>query len=482
MTKLAPVQAEFFDAIDHRLRDESVGRSVTARTAVLVTGMHRSGTSALARTLSLMGAALPDELVPPNPGNPDGHWEPQGMVDLNDRMLADAGSDIYSMVDVDSEWFDTPNARRFTVEAQMLIEQSLRNEQLIVLKDPRTALFLPIWTQALANSGFRVVHVLPLRKPSEVAASLRRRHLAAFPYDAWTEPRGEAVWLRYTMAAVRGSRGHERAFLKYDDLLANWRHEVARLGRQFGIAWPGIGTTAEAAVDAFLHDNVTTESEKLLTAAQDGGLHNLDFAQLAQTLYTLLIQHGDDRSGVDALHREFSQRVSGSRSLFLTFESLYPVLWQYFEANDQARQQLAIALGAESKMRLDVQTVWAALTQANRDRLALQQDAGSREKQVTSLRYEVSRLEEDVEVFDRTSQDLRNEVLRLRQEAAASEAHRALTEAENHDKTRAAEQDNEHERRRRAEVEVRLAALYGSTSWRLTKPLRAIARAFRGSS
>ncbi len=90
---------------------------VTGRTAILVTGMHRSGTSALARTLSLMGAALPDELVPPNPGNPDGHWEPQGMVDLNDRMLADAGSDLYSMVDVDSEWFETPNARRFTVRS-----------------------------------------------------------------------------------------------------------------------------------------------------------------------------------------------------------------------------------------------------------------------------------------------------------------------------------------------------------------------------
>ncbi len=46
------------------------------------------------------------------------------MVDLNDRMLADAGSDLYSMVDVDSEWFETPTARRFTLEAQMLIEQS----------------------------------------------------------------------------------------------------------------------------------------------------------------------------------------------------------------------------------------------------------------------------------------------------------------------------------------------------------------------
>ena len=481
MTKLALVQAGLDDATDRRPRDESGERVVTGRTAILVTGMHRSGTSALARTLSLMGAALPDALVPPNPGNPEGHWEPQGMVDINDRMLANAGSDLYSIVDIDPEWFETPSARQFTLEAQRLIEQSFRNENLIVLKDPRTALFLPIWTLALETNGFRVVHVLPLRNPSEVAASLRRRHLAAFPYDAWSEPRGEAVWIRYTMAAVRGSRGHERAFLKHDDLLTNWRQEVARLGQELGILWPEIGTTADAAVDSFLHDNFTGNSGKLLGPAQDGGLQKLDLAQLAQKFYALLIQHGDDGTRVDAFHTEFSKRVFESRSLLLTFESLYPVVWQYFEANDQARQQLAIALGAETKMRLDLQTLWAALTQANGDLMALQQNSGSREKQITSLRSEVSRLEEDVKVSDRKCLDLRYEVLRLRENVSASETHRALSEAANRDEARAAEQAIEHERLRRGEAEARLAALYKSTSWRLTKLLRAIARALRGS-
>ena len=482
VTKLVPVQAGSVDAVNHGRSNESVERVITGRTALLVTGMHRSGTSALARTLSIMGAALPDELVPPNPGNPEGHWEPQGMVDINDRMLADAGSDLYSMVDVDPEWFETPSAGRFTLEAQMMIEQSLRDEHLIVLKDPRTALFLPIWTQALATSGFRVVHVLPLRNPSEVAASLRRRHLAAFPYDAWREPRGEAVWIRYTMAAVRGSRGHERAFLKYDDLLANWRQVVARLGRELGIAWPKLGTTADAAVDSFLHDDFNGDSGKLLWATQEGGLQKLDFAQLAQMFYALLIQHGDDGTSVDALHREFSKRVFESRSILMMLESLYPIVWQYFEANDQARQQLAIALGAETKMRLDVQTLWAALMQANGDRMALQQDAGSREKQVTSLRSEVFRLDENVQLLEQTCQDLRFEALRLREDVSVSETRRALSEAANRDEARAAEQIIEQERLRRSEAEARLAALYGSTSWRLTKPFRAIARTLRGSS
>ncbi len=402
------------------------------------------------------------------------------MVDLNDRMLAAAGSDLYSMVDIDAEWFQTSTAKRFVIDAQILVERFLRDEHLIVLKDPRTALFLPIWAQALSNCDFRVVHVLPLRHPSDVAASLRRRHLAAFPYDAWGEPRGEAVWFRYTMAAVRGSRGHERAFLRYDDLLMDWRQQVARLGQTLSIAWPGVGTKAEADIDSFLHDNAAAKSGKPLMATRDGILQNSDLAQLAHTFYALLIQHGDDGTDVDAIYWEFSRRVSGSRSAILMFESLYPVVWQYFEANDRASQQLAIALGAESKMRLDVQAVWAALTQANHDRLALQLDTASREKQVASLRAEVAQLEEDVKILDQSSQDLRYEVLRVSENVSVATAHRALAEAINRDKARAAEQANETTRLQKDELEARLAALYGSTSWRLTKPLRAVARALRG--
>ena len=89
---------------DRTTSGSSGHRATSGRTAILVTGMHRNGTSALARTLSLLGAALPDDLVPPNEGNPHGHWEPRGMVDLNDRMLASAGSDLYSVRDIAPEW------------------------------------------------------------------------------------------------------------------------------------------------------------------------------------------------------------------------------------------------------------------------------------------------------------------------------------------------------------------------------------------
>ncbi len=64
------------------------------RTAIVVLGMQRSGTSALTRVLSLLGASLPRNLVAPGLGNETGHWEPAAAIRLNDEMLAHAGSSV----------------------------------------------------------------------------------------------------------------------------------------------------------------------------------------------------------------------------------------------------------------------------------------------------------------------------------------------------------------------------------------------------
>ncbi len=70
------------------------------RTAVVVLGMHRSGTSALARVLNLCGAYLPDELMSPRHyDNPTGFWEPEAIVKLNDRVLRQLGG-AWNRVDV----------------------------------------------------------------------------------------------------------------------------------------------------------------------------------------------------------------------------------------------------------------------------------------------------------------------------------------------------------------------------------------------
>ena len=46
--------------------------------AVLVLGMHRSGTSAIARGLAALGVFLGDDFLDAKPENPTGYWEDKG--------------------------------------------------------------------------------------------------------------------------------------------------------------------------------------------------------------------------------------------------------------------------------------------------------------------------------------------------------------------------------------------------------------------
>src|SRR6266446_5884678 len=120
-----------------RMPDTVLQNTQNRRVALVVCGMHRTGTSAVARTFSLLGASLPDRLVPPNEGNPKGHWEPEKVVALNDQMLQAAGSDLYSVVDFDPAWFAAPGAADYLEAARGVLRQEYGDSRFIVVKDPR---------------------------------------------------------------------------------------------------------------------------------------------------------------------------------------------------------------------------------------------------------------------------------------------------------------------------------------------------------
>jgi hypothetical protein len=65
----------------------------STRTAVLVLGMHRSGTSSVAGALVRLGGAAPVNLMQPHEeDNPRGYWESTVLTSLNDEILAAGGS------------------------------------------------------------------------------------------------------------------------------------------------------------------------------------------------------------------------------------------------------------------------------------------------------------------------------------------------------------------------------------------------------
>ncbi|MBZ9890185.1 hypothetical protein LB559_19865 [Mesorhizobium sp. BR1-1-3] len=225
---------------------------MTNRTAIVVVGMHRSGTSALARVLSLLGATLPRNLNPAGLGNEIGHWEPEAAVRLNDQILDLAESPVNDVQGPAGEWLQRPEALAFVDRLADLIADEYGDDPLFVLKDPRIALLFPLWRVALGRLKIRCATVVISRNPVEVALSLAKRQGVAGDWQSWPLERGGLLWLRYNLAAEEYTRGVDRAFCDYSKLLEDWRAVVRRLGDELNIAWPKSIPDAASEIDGFL--------------------------------------------------------------------------------------------------------------------------------------------------------------------------------------------------------------------------------------
>ena len=216
-----------------------------ARTALVVLGMHRSGTSALTGVLGQMGCDLPKNLMGPAEINPKGFFESNLVTGLNEDLLASAGVTWFSFPRFPADWFASPKAAEFLERAGAVIAADYGRSHLFALKDPRLCRLLPFWRQALGDAGCQPAFVCIHRHPREVADSLLRWA----NYDA---DYGLLLWLRHVLDAEAGSRGLPRVFTSYDRLMADWAGTVRGIGKGLGLTWPRRIDTAAPGVEGFL--------------------------------------------------------------------------------------------------------------------------------------------------------------------------------------------------------------------------------------
>ncbi|MEZ5583661.1 MAG: hypothetical protein R3F37_13730 [Candidatus Competibacteraceae bacterium] len=155
--------------------DSGNSKAIGRRQCLLVLGMHRSGTSALTRVLNLLGARLPQNLLPEQKDNEMGFWESRDLMVLHNKILQSAGSVWDDWRRFNMRWFNSPEADHYRGH---LADYLSRNSEcsLFVIKDPRICRLLPFWLQVLEECGVTPLGVIPVRNPLEVAASLKLRN------------------------------------------------------------------------------------------------------------------------------------------------------------------------------------------------------------------------------------------------------------------------------------------------------------------
>ena len=216
-----------------------------ARTAYLVLGMHRSGTSAAAQLLALAGAELPKNLMPGDEHNAKGYFEPWKVALFNDERLRAAGGAWEDVFGYPFRPLGRRAERAWLNRAEELFEAEFAGARHPLLKDPRVSILLPFWRTVLDELEVAARCVIPVRHPLAVAGSLERRN--GFPPQ-----KSVLLWSSYMLAAEAYSRHLPRAFVSYDALLTDWRAEAARIEEAHGAALPNLGERAARAIDRFL--------------------------------------------------------------------------------------------------------------------------------------------------------------------------------------------------------------------------------------
>ena len=207
------------------------GAEAARKRLVIVAGVGRSGTSLFTTILGMTGFHVPQPEVVADSTNPKGFGEPQWVVDFHGRNLRSRRVSVWDSRP--AAWEDTAQAaddRNTFAELKSWLAVQFVGRDSVVIKDPRIGWFLPLWEKAATELGVDVSFASLLRHPAEAVSS------AIKWYGDWQSPASRTLsWVNIMLETEYATRDSRRVFVRYEDLLADWSGEMARVGETLDI-------------------------------------------------------------------------------------------------------------------------------------------------------------------------------------------------------------------------------------------------------
>ncbi|WP_354635209.1 chromosome partitioning protein ParA [Planktothricoides raciborskii] len=194
---------------------------------LIITSMHRSGSSLTASLLQSAGLHIGRRLMGAAEANIKGHFENLDFWSLHQKVLKSQGA----------------NEEGWTLQDQIQVDDYYREEAKNIVtknaisglwgwKDPRTTLFLEFWANLLPEANF----LLLFRYPWEVVSSLYRK---GQPYAIFQEQPELAIkfWLHYNQKILNFSNSFpQRCFLvSLNNFLQHTQPFIDALNQKFRI-------------------------------------------------------------------------------------------------------------------------------------------------------------------------------------------------------------------------------------------------------
>ncbi len=211
----------------------------------MVLGSVRSGTSSVSAVLSRLGVyfGAEEDLYGANEFNPKGHFELSDMQQLHIAIAESFGLQFYSGRWLPENWKEWPAGRFMVQHVGAMLKKHFRGRPYWGYKDPLGSVLVPVYRDVLSIENLEASFAICIRHPLSVLTSMRTRSgaLAKDSLDdgplahSRIDLRTMGLWLYYTLASLRDTKGSRRLVIGYENFLENPRQHVETIVKYFDL-------------------------------------------------------------------------------------------------------------------------------------------------------------------------------------------------------------------------------------------------------
>ena len=350
--------------------------------------------------------------MPETSANPRGYWESVPIMELNDTILNSANSDWLDWRPFKPGWEKNPCYSDFVNQGRAVLKEEFGSSPFFIMKDPRCARLAPFWLDVFAHEDVTPCIVIPIRNVLEVANSLTSRN--GFHRDFAC-----LLWLRHVLDAEFDTRGLNRAFTTYDELLDDWRGLAKRLEERLGIVWPNISVENQRGIDEFLNP-----ADRHHIQSSDNLFADPAMSAWFRETYAIMLrwaadgEDASDHNALDIIRHEFDAAVPAFSGIVqaLMHEAQHAIELEHalhLEKIDVAARlgEMKEALASQTARELDMEaqivagreTLQRAVEEAQqlRDQISMERCiVQERNREIERIQLEIHSLKENIKEYE----------------------------------------------------------------------------------
>lgn len=307
--------------------------------AIVILGMHRSGTSLITRGMHALGVDLGNNLLAGQEDNPKGFWEDLSLLDLSERVLNRCGLNWYDVQLLQNDCLNDDKLELLVGEAIEIIQTKFISSKIWGFKNPRTCRLLPFWRRVFDALKVELHYVIAVRDPLSVAYSLHKR-------DGLAIRHGLLMWLEHMLPAIISSSQSPRIFIHYDKLIESPAEYLIKIAEKFEIQltpdiYEQISDYAQHFVDSQLRHKIYSIDEIMADE---------NIPTIISEMYSMLLEVIEgERDEADMQFKALLQRADD------TLKSISPILEYIDLLVNNSKQDKQSYLELQGNMRTELQ-------------------------------------------------------------------------------------------------------------------------------